>query len=276
MAAVIPPVLLPGSPFPDVPRYGLFTVVPPRDLPSDKAGAGGIEYQTPVAVLPYGYAVACPTPDNLTLTDQLDTNVSLPFVVVSDTLCGTLGHSEAEWQDYVLRRLYMGEQAIVENMFSLGLNEMAPSLSNNTPNVTTLTAVTTISAAIDALEGWLYERYGPRGVLHIPISANSSVWSDFHILRDTDNILYTPMGTQVVFGNYAGDAPDGTEPDDGHSTFYITGQMAIWRASSPFVSPYGASIDKSTNQIRMFAEREYVLTYETFCAGIDVTISGEP
>lgn len=276
MAAVIPPVLLPASPFPNTPRYGLFSVVPPRDLPSDKAGAGGIEYQTAIAVLPSGYTVACPTPAGKTLTDQLNLDISTPFVVIADTLCGTLGHSEAEWNEFVLERLYAGEQAIVENMFSLGLNQMAPSLANNTPNVTTLAAVTTISAGIDALEAWLYARYGPRGVLHIPISANSAVYSDYHILRDTDGILYTPMGTQVVFGNYAGSGPDGTVPASGHTTFYITGQMAIWRAATPFVSPYGASIDKVTNQLKMYAEREYVLTYETFCAGVDVTIAGEP
>lgn len=275
MTAILPAYLLPSSPNPDVQRYGLFKVANgPFDMPVPQAAEGGVQYQTPLCTLPYGYDVTCP-PGSLTLTDQLGLVVGTPFMVVSDTLCGTLGHTEAEWQDYVTQRLYAGEQAAVEMIFSNQANGQSPGLANNT-NVTNLGTASSISGGIDALESWLYARYGPAGVLHIPISANSAVYSDFHILRDTDGILYTPMGTKVSFGNYSGNGPTGTAPATGHTTFYITGQVSIWRQAQPFVSPYGASIDKVTNQIRMFAERAYVMAFDCYSASIDVTIAGEP
>lgn len=275
MAALLPPVLLPGSPMSDEQRYGLFKVATgPLEL-SDHARGGGLEYQTSIEKLPYGYASSC-TPASLTLTDTIDTVIGTPFLVVADTLCGAFGHTEAEWQQFVLDRLYTGEQAVVESVFSQGLVGQSPSLANNA-NVTLLTAATTIALGLDALESWLYARYGPTGVLHIPISANSSVYSDFHILKDTDGILRTPMGTKVSFGNYANLLPNGTAPTAGDVVFYITGQVAIWRASDPFVSPYGASIDKVTNQIKMFAEREYVVAFEGpsghEAAAIEVTLA---
>ena len=271
MALTLPPVLLPTSPNPDEQRYGLFNVATgPLPLPPH-AGGGGVQYQSSLCTLPYGYTVKC-VPDAKTLTHPIGLIVGAPFVVVADTLCGTLGHSESEWQQYVLDRLHAGEQAVVEAVFGQGLDGAAPSLANNSPNVTTLTAATTISAGIDALEAWLYAQYGPTGVLHIPIAANSAVYSDFHIFRDTGGVMRTPMGTKVSFGNYGNLLPDGSAPAAGHAAFYITGQTTIWRADQPFVSPYGASIDKTTNQLKMFAEREYVLAYECFAAGIDVTL----
>lgn len=273
MTALLPPWLLPSSPNPDIQRYGLFKVATgPLALPVPQAGEGGIQYQTPLCVLPNGYDVDC-TPDAKVLTDQLGLVVGTPFVVIADTLCGTLGHTEAEWNEYVLQRLYAGEQATVERIFSNGDNGEAPSLANN-PDVVDLGAAASISDAIGQLESWLYAQYGPAGILHIPILANSAVYKDFHILRDTDGILYTPMGTKVSFGNYSGDTPGGDAPADGHTTFYITGQVAIWRAATPFVSPYGASIDKVTNQIRMYAEREYVLAFDCYVAAIDVDLTG--
>lgn len=275
MTAIYPPYLIPSSPNPDIQRYGLFKVATgPLDMPVSQVAEAGLEYQTPLCVLPYGYDVACP-PGSLTLTDQLSTVIATPFMVVADTLCGTLGHTEAEWQEYVLKRLYAGEQATVERIFSNSANGESPGLANN-PNNVDLGTASSISDAIDQLESWLYARYGPAGVLHIPIAANSAVYSDFHILRDTDGVLYTPMGTKVSFGNYSGNAPGGGAPATGHTTFYITGQVAIWRQGDPFVSPYGASIDKVTNQIRMFAERAYVIAFDCYVASIDVDLSGEP
>jgi hypothetical protein len=270
MVALLPPVLLPDSPFTNEQRYGLFKVaVGPLEL-EPHAREGGLEYQTSICALPYGYEVKC-VPDAKDFTHSLGLVTGAPFVVVADILCGTIGHSEAEWQTYILDRLNAGEQAVVEAIFGAGLVGAAPSLANDV-DVVTLDPATTISAGLEALEAWLYAQYGPAGTLHIPIAANSSVYSDYHIFQDTGGIMRTPMGTRVSFGNYGNLLPDGSAPADGHAAFYITGQTAVWRASTPFVSPYGASIDKTTNQIRMFAEREYVVAYECFAAGIDVTL----
>jgi hypothetical protein len=277
VATFLPPVLLPGSPNPDEQRYGLFKVATGPLTLEPHARGGGLQYQTALEQLPHGYATTC-GPDNITFNGTLDIVTGTPFLVVSDVSCGVLGHTEAEWQTYVMDRLTAGEQAVVENVFSQGLFGQSPSLANN-PDAVTLPAALTISAGIDALEAWLYARYGPTGVLHIPIQANSAVFADYHILKDTDGILRTPMGTKVSFGNYANLLPNGTAPTTGDVVFYITGQVALWRSDDAFVSPYGASINKATNQIHMFAEREYVVAFEgpsgAEVAGIEVTL-GNP
>lgn len=274
MALILPPVLLPASPMPDEQRYGLFKVaVGPLSLEPHAAG-GGLQYQTPIEQLPYGLASNC-GPDNITFSGGLDTETATPFLTVADINCGVFGHTEAEWKSFLNDRLTAGEQAVVENIFSQGLFGQSPSLANN-PNAVTLGPADTISAGIDELESWLYSKYGPTGVLHIPISANSAVYSDFHILKDTDGILRTPMGTKVVFGNYANLLPNGDDPDDGTVVFYITGQVAVYRADVPFFSPWAESINKSTNQLHLYAEREWVVIFEgptdAEVAGVQVTL----
>ena len=72
--------------------------------------------------------------------------------------------------------------------------------------------------------------------------------------------------------NYSGDLPDGSAPASGHTTFYITGQVHIWRAGDVFLTPYEEALNLSTNQLIGFAEREYVIAYDCFVAGVDVTL----
>jgi hypothetical protein len=272
MTAFMPPVLLPVPPHQNTPRYGLFDVATgPLDLPPH-AGVGGIEYITPLCTLPNGYQVAC-TPGSKSLTNTTSLIIGQPFVVIADLVCGTVGRTEAEFRQMAMNKLVVGEQAVVEMIFSNGAVGAAPSLANNAANLPMLTPATSIDMAIGELEGWLYARYGSVGIIHVPISAANYVYSDFHVYKD-GGVWKTQNGTLVSFGNYSGNAADGTTPTTGHTTFYITGQMAIWRApdSDVFISPYDASVNTTTNQVAMYAEREYVLAYECLGAGVDVTL----
>lgn len=275
MVAIIPPVLLPGSPNVGAQRYGLFNVLNgPLELDIHARG-GGYAYTTELCELPYGYDQACPTPANVTADTQgLTTIVATPFLVQTTLTCGAIGHTGQELTTMAFNRLRAGEQAAVENIFSQGLNGQSPSLANNNPNVTTLSAAASINEGIGKLEAWLYARYGPAGILHVPIYAAEYVFSDYHIMRDTGGVMRTPMGTAVSFGNYANLLPNGTAVAAGHAAFFITGQMTAWRASDNdvFISPWQNSVNKTTNQVTMIAEREYVLAYDCFAAGIDVTL----
>lgn len=273
MAAITPPVLLPADPNPNRQRYGLFNAANgPLELPVH-ARSGGLQYVTSLCSLPGGYAVNCM--DDLvakTFTDGLTTIVGTPFVVIASELCGTLPFNEAEWTQFVTAKLMAGEQAVVEQLFSGGTFGVSPSLTNNSTPATALTAATKIPAALGELEGWLYHRYGPTGIIHIPISDASWVLNSDFLVKDS-GAWRTKMGTAVSFGDYANLGPTGTAPAAGHSFWYITGQMSIWRTpdSDIFVSPWAQSIDKVTNQIRMYAEREYVVAYDCHVASVDIT-----
>lgn len=271
MAAITPPVLLPADPNPNQQRYGLFNAANgPLELPPH-GRSGGIQYVTSLCSLPGGYEVNCL--DDLaakTFTDGLSTITGTPFVVIASELCGTLPFTEQEWNQFVTAKLQAGEQAVVESIFSTSDLGLSPGLANN-PDAVQLTDATSISMAIGELEGWLYARYGPTGILHIPISAAAYVLTSDYVTRDS-NVWRTKSGTAVSFGNYAGQNTDGDDPDAGHTNFYITGQMSIWRSSDIFVSPWAFSIDRVTNQIRMYAEREYVVAFDCHVAAVDVTL----
>jgi len=272
LAAVIPPVYLQNDPNPNTQRYGLFNVATGPLEMEPHARMGGYVYQTDVCNLPFGYAVAC-TPAAKTFTDSLSTIVSTPFMVVASVLCGTIGHTPDEWAAIVMDRLKAGEQAAVERIFSDGLFGASPSLANNTPNATQLTAALDVASAIGALEDWLYSRYGPVGVLHIPMRLANRVMADYHVIKE-GGVWKTQSGTLVSFGNYSGLKADGTAPAAGDLNIYITGEVTVWRDSDSevFISPYGESIDKVTNQIRMFAERTYDVSYDCFAAAIEVPV----
>lgn len=272
MATMIPPVLLPADPNPNQQRYGLFNAANgPLELPTH-ARSGGLFYSTALCSLPGGYEVNClPDLDTKTFTDGISTITGTPFVVLSSFLCGTFPFTEAEWNQFVTAKLIAGEQAVVEQIFSAGTFGAAPSLADNTPNATALTAATSVSQAIGELEGWLYHRYGPTGIIHIPISDASYVLTSDYVTKES-GVWRTKTGTAVSFGDYANLGPAGDAPDAGHSFWYITGQMSIWRSSDIFVSPWGASIDKVSNQIRMYAEREYVVAYDCLSASVDITL----
>jgi hypothetical protein len=274
MAVTTGAIVLPADPNPNTQRYGLFNAANgPLELPPH-ARNGGIKYVTPLCSLPEGYAVNC-TPGGVAknFTNGITTITGTPFVVIAETICGTIGYSEAEWGQFVVAKLKAGEQAVVEQIFSAGTFGEAPSLANNTPAATALTAATTVAGAIGNLEGWLYHQYGPTGIIHIPISDAARVLTSDFVVRDS-GVWRTKLGTAISFGDYANVGPTGTAPAAGHSFWYITGQMSIWRDpdSEIFVSPWDRSINTTTNQLRMFAERSYVLAYDCFVASVDITL----
>jgi hypothetical protein len=256
MAVTTAPILLPADPNPNQQRYGLFNVANgPLDLPFH-ARNGGLQYTTNICTLPGGYAVNC-TPGG-----------------VAKTLCGTIGYSEAEWNQFAFQKLAAGEQAAVELIFSGGTSGVAPSLANNTPNATALAASTSIAGAIGLLEGWLYARYGPAGIIHIPIADAAKVLTSDYV-TNVGGVWRTKSGTGISFGNYANLGVAGAAPGAGHSFWYITGQMSIWRTpdSEVFISPWDRSINLTTNQLKMYAEREYVVAYDCQVAATDITLA---
>ena len=189
-----------------------------------------------------------------------------------------VGMTEERYTEILHQRLRVGEQQAVEKAFSTQANGQAPGLANN-GSAATLTAATTVTAAIAALEDWLYnvQGYGLQGIIHAP--AISSAWmhsANTFMWAQQDGILRTPMGTEISFGAYSGALPNGTGPAAGHTTLYITGRVAVWRTPQPriFLSPYGMGINRATNQYFGVAERFYALSLDcNLVAGIDTTLA---
>lgn len=275
MAVFTGPVFVP-NPVPIVDRYGLFAVATgPLNLPPIARG-GGIQYETGVCALPKSIQVECgPSDPTKVIETSSDFIVGTPFIVYSELTCGTVGMTNDRARTLLMERLKAGEQAVVENVFSTQAVGQSPGLSDN-PDVVTVTAVTTgVTDSLAVLEEAFYNVYGLAGTLHVPHVLAARL-QEGGALRWDGRIWRTAAGTLVSIGNYAGNEPDGDPPAAGISWLYLTGQVTIWRTpdSEIFIPPFENSINLSTNQVSMVAEREYVLTID--CAVFATAVTIEP
>jgi hypothetical protein len=270
MALVTPPNPIP-YPGDMTTRYGLFNAAVTPSAWEDEWGSGGIVFEDEFCSLPRGYDVNCTDTLAAKTFDPQTSIPGTPFVVYAGLVCGSLGHTEAEFQAKVLNRLKAGEQGAVEQIFSRGLNGQSRPLANAVPNATLIVpAGSTIADQIGALEEALYSTYGLRGVLHVPFQYGERMHAAMALVRD-GSVWRTALGTAVSIGNYDGYTPAGVAPAAGHTTIYITGQTFVWRNPDPFVSDLAGSLNRTTNQVTFVAEREYIVTYECGAWAVDVT-----
>lgn len=275
MGILTPPMYV-DPPNPLRERYGLFTVATgPLDLPVH-ARTGGVEYEPGTCDKPYGYEIACSDLAEKVFDAGVDGLVTgTPFAVLQTLSCGSMGMDEARYRAALLRALKANEQATVEDIFSRGTVGQSPSLANNSPNATTLTAAANVVRAVGQLEQWWTTTRGSSqvGVIHVPAIMASEMMSQVLVWLD-GNIWRTGMGNAVSFGNYSALDADGDAPASGHTTLYMTGQVVVWRTpdSDVFFPPMEGALDRTTNQINAVVEREYVVAYDCAAAAIDVTL----
>lgn len=268
MVAVGAPVLLEAKPTPSVPRrYGLLqAAVGPLDLPIH-ARIGGLQYINEICGEGVGYEVNCiDALDTKLFTNGLEIVTGVPFVVYSTILCGSVGFTQDEFNAMAVSRLMAVEQTIVEQVFSSGSVGQAPSLANNVPAATVVVGGgVTVIDVVSELENAIYctSQYGTSAYLHMPIAAFNELVADHELIWDGTR-WRTPMGSVVSAGCYSNLSPVGVAPADGTFWIYATGQTAVWRTSDSQiqVAPVEGTLNRTTNQQLILAEREYVVTWE--------------
>lgn len=275
MVATIPPLLV-EKPTPSLPlRYGLVqAAVGPLDLPTHGRN-GGMRYVTSLCSDGFGYEIECLAAQNSKTAefgDGMDTITGVPFIIATTIQCGTVGFTPEELRGYVVERLKGIEQGTLEAIFSTGAVAQAPALLTTSGISTVVGGGVTPVEVVSELERAMYcggalgTVYGPPAYLHMPIPVFNQLKSD-HLIEFDGTRWRTPMGSVVSAGCYAGNTPGGVVPADGTFWIYITGQTTIWRTSddSIHVAPVEGSLNRTTNQYLMLAEREYVITFE--CGG---------
>lgn len=277
MVATIPPVLI-EKPTPSMPlRYGLLqAALGPLELPVH-ARNGGLQYVTGLCGEGFGYEIECIAEQNdksSSFSENGSTTVlGTPFIVYATMQCGSAGFTFEEQRALVMERLRGVEQSVVEEVFSTGAFGQAPGLLT-TDGITTVTgAGDSVVNVLSELERARYcgftgntTQYGPPGYLHVAIPVLNALKQE-HLVEFDGTRWRTPMGTVVSAGCYANNDPAGAAPADGVFWMYLTGQTTIWRTddANVQVAPVEGSLDRTTNQFLMLAEREYVVTYE--CGG---------
>jgi hypothetical protein len=276
MVATIPPVLI-EKPTASMPlRYGLLqAALGPFDLPVH-ARNGGLRYVTSLCAEGFGYEIECIGDQNSKASEfslGTTTVTGTPFIIAATVTCGTVGYSYDEQRAFVMERLRGVEQSVLEEIFST-------STLGQGPGLVTADGITTVTGAGDSVANVLSElerarycgftgntaQYGPPGILHVAIPVLNAL-KEAHLVEWDGTRWRTPMGTVVSAGCYANNDPAGAAPADGVFWMYLTGQTTIWRTPDDEVqvAPVEGSLDRTTNQFLMLAEREYVVTYE--CGG---------
>lgn len=277
MAITTAPVLI-GKPTASMPlRYGIFAAAEgPYDLPIH-ARSGGLQYVNPLCQEGVLYENECP-PSALDSKASFfdagtETVLGAPFTTIATITCGPVGFDYTEFRAMVLEALKGVEQGLVEEAFSTGDEGQSPSLLAADGILTVTGGGVTVSDVLSELERARYcgfdtnqTHYGPRAIIHVPIPVFNQMKSD-HLIEFDGTKWRTAMGTVVSTGCYANNDPDGVAAADGVFWMYITGQTVIWRTPDDQVqiAPVEGSLNRTTNQMMMMAEREWVITYE--CGG---------
>lgn len=276
MVATIPPVLVPNPTQLSPLRYGIFqAALGPLELPVHGRN-GGLRIVSEICAEGFGYEIACIDAQGDKTTNfsvGLSSVQALPFIVYATIKCGSVGYSFEELRAMTVNRLRSVEQSVVEEVFSTSSVGQFPGLTTADGIITVTGAGDTVVQVLSELERARYcgfganqTQYGVPATLHVAIPVLNALKQE-HLVEFDGTRWRTPMGTVVSAGCYANNDPAGAAPADGVFWMYLTGQTAIWRTADADlqVAPVEGSLDRTTNQYLMMAEREYVVSYD--CGG---------
>lgn len=272
MAGIIPAEPI-QAPEPIGRRYGLLSAAAgPIDFPAHGAG-GGVRYIPVTCGEATPYPIDCS--DGFVVHDVKDASLDTPpftaspFMVYAAIECGSVGFDEEAFRQKVLRRLANGEQGAVElalwtGSVSVGGADLGIENLQDSASDIVVADDSDFTAVIAALEFWLYNTAGYGNVGYIHASVDMAAWAaDHHLVEQVGPLKKTPYGSVWVFGGgYPGTGADGVAPPAGGSYLYITGQTTVWRSSAPFVGDPFRTMDRTTNQMFLLAEREYAVGFD--------------
>lgn len=273
------------QPGPGALRYGLLTVAEATDSLLDMPARGnGVAYELTSCATATPYPALCPADDAVSKTfdEGLPFGGNDSFAVYAAVNCGTFGHSFTEFEQIARERLTAGEQGAVELAIWTGLDAVAgnalniESFNNSTPTTVTPIDPEAIVSVLSALEQFAYltQGYGYEAYIHAPVAVAAYAAQDHLIVQDGP-LKRTPYGSIWVFGGgYPMTDSGGTVPTGG-TAIYITGKTTVWR-DQVFVPPLEETLDKTTNQQNVIAERNYTVAFDCFLGEITYTFPPIP
>lgn len=238
----------------------------------ERCPAGGTTYDECISVTGTGDV---PAPPVKTPNVEQATRGALPFTVIAEFQCTPIGLGDA--QTVARDALDRVEQHQVETAFwtgtAAGQQVVFPHLADDTetldgdvvlqPVASPIVTGADVAQALGALEQALADCYKGQGLIHVPRTAlpTLAAWK-LARLDESSGRLVTPSGNLIVAGGgYTGSGPDGAAPAAGTSWIYATGAAWGYR-SEVFLTQVRDSLDRSTNTLRMQAERTYLLGFE--------------
>lgn len=277
---VTPPVCVPA-------RFGLLSAAEIDDRP-DGHWQAGIEYELETCDDLFVMSPKCNAPD--TRDDVIkdvdggtvsSDNYADPFTMVAAYKCATGGRPIEEAWEHAQRRLNRGENRALERAFWTGLdvqgNDIRQSLGTN-PDVVDLTGsggALSITDGLAVLEAWAGDEYPCLPMIHANRGLGVYMAERGIVVREESSLISAGTGSRVVIGGgYNTTGPLSDVPDAGKSWMYVTGSIKVIR-SPMFFTPErgdnGGAIDRTVNDIVVFAERTYAIEQDCIVGAVLVT-----
>lgn len=230
-----------------------------------------------------------------------------PFVAYATEVTGAEGLPFEERRRRVTQRLMLTEQYVVEQVLSgaTGMTTLFTGVDNyagkapgaapvvgvaggvlqqlaNAGAAAGFTDLGTATDAVDAmsrLEQKAADAYYSLGIIHARprMAAYLANHSQFRVIglppeNARQPYQYSQNLNPYNLGNgYTGVGPTLQTPDATTEYMWVTGRVVIWRGADITVSDPRAILNKTTNQVGMYAFRQYLLGVECFSACIKVT-----
>lgn len=276
---LLPPYYVEPPP-PPATSYGLFSVaVGPMDMPNDHAIGGGVEYIPNWCTDDRLFQSVCDPTPQVKVFDPMDAKATAPpLQVYASLVCGSQTFTFDEMGRRVLSRFAAGEQSAVESML-WGV------AAGDTPGYFQTAAVpggavnvlagvsTSVVAGVSALEAQLAVCYGHPGILHVTPAAAAYLADRKQLFKD-GAIWRTQRGNAVSIGDgYSGLSAAGAAAGAGNVWMFITGRVLIWRSADINVPDPRQTLNRTTNQHNLIAERDYALLAECCVTAKEVTLA---
>jgi hypothetical protein len=286
--------------------FGLLTALPEYiRSPTDPHWQAGVNYESICGtssttyddcLVVTGSGIGQPVPPSPAKADtgtDLIKRGATAFTVYTEVDCSAPGFWERA-EDVVGVAITRNEEFQVEQAFWTGVaggqTAVFPHLAANAQildesSILIQTAATQVSggATFDIVEGLgrleaaIAGCYDGVAIIHVPMSLNPAMVSNFLIARDGPRYR-TANGNIVVFGaGYRGTPPtdpSGTVPANS-AWIYATGSLFIYR-SGVTVFPRQESIDRAENTVKAIAERTYVIGWDCCHYAVQISLGGYP
>lgn len=273
--ALVPPTLI-DPPAPPQRPYGIFDVaLGPMPFPNPDVPGAGVQYVPDVCEDNY-YLVSidCPAITGTKSFDVAGPSISgTPFVVMTSYSCPPIGFNFAEAERRVRLRMSLREQTAVEQRVWSGSSGALGTITGLFRNATNLGAAGCPVEAIEMLEQVLADNDVPGGIIHARSGMSAHLTNNYLVhYQNVGRQLSTVIRTPLCFARgYDGSGPTGQAPDASTEWMYASGRIIIWQDPEVFVPPPGQVLNKSTNQLDLFAERFYAVAVECGVWAVQVT-----
>lgn len=272
-------------------RFGLLDVVTPQGVDDPHWMVGGVNWEDFLCGNEVqSFLDVCPPTTGFTKPRNrtLSACHADPFQVIEGFDCSVGGrarqYTAGEAFEIARQRLLTWEEYSVEQTFWTGVaanGTVNPSLAFGNEecdiapiDLTPMAGAVNPVAAIATLEDVMADTFPNGGLVHVPYGL-AAYLENFRLMEREGNRMYTPTGNGYVLGaGYPGSGPANVAADPGETWIFATGPVAVWR-SDLYQTPTDLreSVNRSINDVTVYAERYYAVGYSCAVLAINVTLS---